>query len=284
MSAAPSLPDISRFRHPAVASIDAMMRLDGQSIGVTGGASGIGLAVVEAVLALGARATIIDLSEEAVEREVARLSGVGHDVDGHVVDICDGAATRAALQAAAAHTGALDGVVASAGTRMKSQPLLDLDDADWQRIMDINLTGVFLTCKAAAHVMVPQQRGSIVTIASLSGHAARLNQSAYCVSKAGVVQLSRVLALELASANIRVNSVCPGTTVTAMFDKALEQDGDRIARDRVEGNLGGFRAGIPLRRLSDAIDQAAAAVYLLTDLSRHVTGQSMLVDGGESVV
>ncbi len=273
----------SQFRHPAADSVQQLMRLDGRAMAVTGGASGIGLATVEAVVELGGRPAIIDISEQMVERELTRFAAVGTHVHGYVADVTDEDSITRALDTAARDMGGLQGVVAAAGVRMKSRPVTDLDLSDWNNVLAINLTGTFLTCKAAARIMIPQGQGSIVTVASLSGHSARVNQSAYCASKAGVVHFSRGLALELASSGVRVNSVCPGTTVTAMFEKALEQDGDRIIRDRVEGTLTGFRGGIPLRRLSDAIDQAAAVVYLLSDASRHVTGQSLLVDGGESL-
>jgi NAD(P)-dependent dehydrogenase (short-subunit alcohol dehydrogenase family) len=264
-------------------SITDLMRLDERVVAVTGGASGIGLATVEAVIELGGHAAIIDISEEMVQAEVSRLTAKGAIARGYVADVTQEQSINQALDTATSDMGSLHGVVASAGIRMKSQSATDLEFAEWDRILRINLSGTFLTCRAAARILAPRKQGSIVTVASLSAHSARVNQSAYCVSKAGVVQFSRVLALELAGSGVRVNSVCPGTTVTAMFEKALEQDGERIITDRIEGALSGFRGGIPLRRLGEAIDQAAAVAYLLSDASRHVTGQSILVDGGESL-
>ncbi|MEU4418686.1 SDR family NAD(P)-dependent oxidoreductase [Nocardia salmonicida] len=275
---------LGRFRHPLATSVTEMFRLDGKSIAVTGGASGIGLATVEAVLALGARATIIDRSADGVDQAVADLSAAGYDVDGHVADVTDGEAIDQAMRAAVAHTGTLDGLVASAGTRMTFQPMTELPLEEWQRVLDVNLTGLFLTCKSVAKVMTTQRHGSIVTIGSLSGHAPRYHQSAYSVSKAGAEHLTRILALEVANVGVRVNCVSPGTTLTAMMETALETEGDQVLKERVEGNLDKHRGGIPLRRLSEPIDQAAAAVFLLSDAARHITGQSLLVDGGESLV
>lgn len=273
----------STFRHPAATSVADLMRLDGRAVAVTGGASGIGLATIEAVLNLGGHAAIIDISEELVVKEVSRLSEVGAVIRGYVADVTDEGSISRALDAATDDMGGLYGVVASAGVRMKSGPVADLDAAMWERILRINLTGTFLTCKAAARILAPRGHGSIVLLASLSARLARIDQSAYCVSKAGVVHFSRVLALELASSGVRVNSVCPGTTVTAMFSAALEQDGERIFADRVNGSPSRFRGGIPIRRLGDAIDQAAAVAYLLSDASRHMTGQELYIDGGESL-
>jgi NAD(P)-dependent dehydrogenase (short-subunit alcohol dehydrogenase family) len=273
-----------QFRHPYATSVDEMLRLDGKSVAVTGGASGIGLGTVEAVLSLGARATIIDRSDEAVDRAITRLSGLGFPVDGHVADVTDAHAVDRALFAATEHTGRLDGLVASAGTRMRFQPMTEIALEEWQRLLDVNLTGLFVTCRSAAQIMTRQGHGSIVLIASLSGHVARYHQSAYSITKAAALHMGRVLALELAAVNVRVNSVSPGTTVTPMFEEALKREGERIVAERIQGSLDRHRGGIPLRRFAESIDQAAAAVFLLSDAARHITGQSLLVDGGESLV
>jgi 2,3-dihydro-2,3-dihydroxybenzoate dehydrogenase len=275
---------MDEFRHPRATSVEAMLRLDGKSIAVTGGASGIGLAVVEAVLSLGARATIIDYLPETVQDVVGRLADEGFDVDGQVADVTDSAAVEKALQEAASRTGQLDGLVASAGTRMKFRPMTELTDEEWQRVVNVNLNGLFYTHRAGAKIMTQQGHGSIVTIASLSGHVPRYHQSVYGVSKAAALQLSRVLALELAADGVRVNTVSPGTTLTPIFESALQTEGTDIVKQRIGGDLARHRGGIPMRRFADSIDPAAAAVFLLSDAARHITGESILVDGGEALV
>jgi 2,3-dihydro-2,3-dihydroxybenzoate dehydrogenase len=283
MAVSSSMP-MDEFRHPRATSVEAMLRLDGKSIAVTGGASGIGLAVVEAVLSLGARATIIDYLPETVQDVVGRLADEGFDVDGQVADVTDSAAVEKALQEAASRTGQLDGLVASAGTRMKFRPMTELTDEEWQRVVNVNLNGLFYTHRAGAKIMTQQGHGSIVTIASLSGHVPRYHQSVYGVSKAAALQLSRVLALELAADGVRVNTVSPGTTLTPIFESALQTEGTDIVKQRIGGDLARHRGGIPMRRFADSIDPAAAAVFLLSDAARHITGESILVDGGEALV
>jgi 2,3-dihydro-2,3-dihydroxybenzoate dehydrogenase len=283
MVASSAMP-MDEFRHLRATSVEALLRLDGKSIAVTGGASGIGLAVVEAVLSLGARATIIDQVADIVQDVVGRLGDDGFDVDGQVADVTDSAAVEEALHEAASHTGQLNGLVASAGTRMKFRPMTELTDEEWQRVVNVNLNGLFFTYRAGARIMTQQGHGSIVTIASLSGHVPRYHQSVYGVSKAAALQLSRVLALELAADGVRVNTVSPGTTLTPIFESALKTEGDGIVKQRIGGDLARHRGGIPMRRFADPIDPAAAAVFLLSDAARHITGESILVDGGEALV
>jgi 2,3-dihydro-2,3-dihydroxybenzoate dehydrogenase len=283
MVASGSVP-MDEVRYPRAASVEALLRLDGRSIAVTGGASGIGLAVVEAVLSLGARATIIDYLPDAVEGAVRRLADEGFDVDGKIADVTDSVAVDEALRHAASHTGQLNGLVASAGTRMKFRPMTELTDEEWQRVVDVNLNGLFYTHRAGAKIMAQQGSGSIVTIASLSGHVPRYHQSVYGVSKAAALHLSRVLALELAADGVRVNTVSPGTTLTPIFESALQTEGADIVSQRIGGDLARHRGGIPVRRFADPIDPAAAAVFLLSDAARHITGESILVDGGEALV
>ena len=261
-----------------------LTRFDGKTVLVTGGASGIGLETVRCLAGLGATVAILDLAKDDVDTQVDSLRADGYEAFGCVADITDSTAVTEAFESVLQRTGSLDGLVANAGIRMRSRPVVDLKHVVWDNLIRVNLTGTFLTCQAAARIMCAQRSGSIVTVASLSAHDARVNQSAYCVSKAGVVQFSRVLALELAQMGVRVNAVCPGTTATAMFTTALEQEGESIIRDRIEGSLSAMRGGIPLRRVADPIDPAAAIVFLLSEAARHITGQSLLVDGGESLV
>jgi 2,3-dihydro-2,3-dihydroxybenzoate dehydrogenase len=132
--------------------------------------------------------------------------------------------------------------------------------------------------------MIAAKSGAIVAVASLSGFAPRIGQSAYCVSKAGVIQFARTLALELAEHRIRVNSVCPGTVNTALIKQAQAQDGPQILQDRIYGNAARFRPGIPLRQIAEPEDIAATILFLLSPAARHITGQTIFVDGGESIV
>jgi NAD(P)-dependent dehydrogenase (short-subunit alcohol dehydrogenase family) len=191
---------------------------------------------------------------------------------------------KPATDQAVAKFGRLDGLVANAGIRMRSVPFTELDEDVWDQIIRVNLRGVFISCRAAAPHMIAAKTGSIVTVASISARLARLDQSAYCASKAAVIQLSRALALELAQHGIRVNAICPGTVNTAMFQKALVQDGDKILHDRIHGSATRFRSGIPLRRIAEVEDAAGSILFLLSDAARHITGQALSIDGGESII
>ncbi|MGP1680502.1 MAG: SDR family NAD(P)-dependent oxidoreductase, partial [Burkholderiales bacterium] len=235
-------------------------------------------------LEYGGSAAIFDLDAQALGRAQAGLTQYGDRVLAAVADSADLPSMILATDQVVEKYGRLDGIVANAGIRMRSVPFTELDEDIWDQVIRVNLRGVFVTCRAAAPHMIAAKTGSIVTIASISGQVARLDQSAYCASKAGVIQLSRAMALELAQHKIRVNTICPGTVNTAMFQKALLQDGEKILRDRVYGSAARFRSGIPLRQIAESHDLASSILFFLSDSARHITGQTLFVDGGESIV
>jgi NAD(P)-dependent dehydrogenase (short-subunit alcohol dehydrogenase family) len=149
----------------------------------------------------------------------------------------------------------------------------------------VNVTGTFIAARESARLMVETGRaGSIVTIASVTGTSARMNQSAYCASKAAVIHLTRVLAIEWSEHGIRVNAVCPGVTQTPMIEQAIKNEGSQVLDDKLLGSMEQFRAGIPLRRLAKPEEQAAAIDFLLSDDSSFITGVALGVDGGSGVV
>lgn len=221
---------------------------------VTGGASGIGRAVVE------------------------RLRKAGHDVavwdinDGEIFcDISDPDSVTAALDQTLTTSGVPDRLVACAGVGA-SGLLIEQDVADWRRIIDINLTGTWLTMRAVARAMIEKGRGgSIVAVSSISGTVADRDMGAYCVSKAGVDMLVRVAASEWGSHGIRVNAVGPGVTRTPMLAKP----------EQLPGWVEGLNERTALGRLGEADDVAEAIVAVL-EMS-WVTGQTVLADGGLAV-
>ena len=228
------------------------MSFDGQAIAVTGAANGIGFETVKQLLAKDARVALIDIDRAATESAAQSLMQADGRVMALAADTADTSMMEKAIADAVVHFGRLDGLVANAGIRMHSTPVVDLEDDVWDRLVRVDLRGVFVACRAAARAMIKNKSGNIVTVASLSGHAARMGQSAYCASKAGAIQLSRVLALELAEYGIRVNSVCPGTVNTPMFKLAMAQDGPQVLTDRIHGSSSRLRPGIPLRRIAEA--------------------------------
>jgi NAD(P)-dependent dehydrogenase (short-subunit alcohol dehydrogenase family) len=191
----------------------------------------------------------------------------------------------AAIGAVRERFGRLDGLVTAAGIRQTAALALDLDLAVWERNQRINVTGTFVAIRAAARVMVADgTAGSIVTVASVTGVSARMAQSAYCTSKAAVLHLTRVLALELAAHDIRVNSVAPAVTETPMIRKAITDEGPQVLREKIEGSLAQFRPGIPLRRLAQPEEQSEAITFLLSPAASFITGTTLFVDGGASIV
>lgn len=253
-----------------------------QVVAVTGAASGIGLETAKRLSAAGAKVALIDLDEGNATRAADGLAGPAIAL---AADVSTSGDVETAFDRIINEFGRLDGLVASAGVPMREYSrVIDLADDDWDRVIRVNLRGMFVTCRAAARRMQEAGHGSIVAVSSISGQAPRLGQSAYGASKAGVIQLCRVLALELAEAGIRVNAICPGIVNTALMQHSREQLGEEVVNRKIYGHLPDFRAGIPLRRYAEPEDVAAAARFLLSDAARHITGQALFVDGGESLV
>ena len=234
------------------------MALVGPAALVTGAASGLGRAVVGWLRAAGWRTAGIDLSTVA-----------GADFAA-VADITDGDALAGAVAAAVEHLGGLDGAAACAGVNATSFALGHrLPRADWDRLLSVNLTGAFLTAQAVLPHLV-SRRGALVIVSSVSAHHPLPGAGHYSAAKAGVVALTRSLALEYAAAGVRVNSVAPGYMDTPMSSPVL---GRENLRRRIEET-------IPLGRIAEPGDVAEVVGWLLTPGARYLTGQDVTVDGG----
>ncbi|MEM3522572.1 MAG: SDR family NAD(P)-dependent oxidoreductase, partial [Candidatus Bathyarchaeia archaeon] len=155
-----------------------------------------------------------------------------------------------------------------------SCPLIKMDEKDWDKVLNINLKGVFICSKHAIPEMIKTGNGSIINIASVAGLVGLANESAYCASKGGIISLTKAMALELAPYKIRVNCICPGSTLTPMFERILLSTGNyEIA---LKKNI----ERIPLGRIGIPEDIAYAALYLASEESSYVTGTILVVDGG----
>jgi 2,3-dihydro-2,3-dihydroxybenzoate dehydrogenase len=260
-------------------AIPEAWRLDGRVALVTGAQRGIGFACAEALVTAGARVACVDLPGSALEGAVERLgpSATVHEADLSRVE----QAGELVADVVRAH-GRLDVLVGAAGT-LHPAPFLEMTPDQWDRTLGVNTRGnLFLAQACARHFVADGVSGRIILIASIVGrHVVRPNNTAYSASKAALIQASRCLALELATYGITVNTLSPGSTATEMLvDVQARGDVESIVR----GNADEWRLGIPLGRLADPSDQAALVVFLAGDGARHITGQDLAVDGGQTVV
>ncbi len=234
---------------------------------VTGAARGIGLATAKRFLADGWRVALLDIEGELLARAVAGLGKPDETLALHC-DVSDAKAVAAAFAQISARFGRLDALVNNAGVAVFA-PLLETSDADWNRILSVNLTGPFLCTKAAAPLMREHGGGTVVNITSISAVRASTLRSAYGTSKAGLAHLTKQLAVELASLGIRVNGVAPGPVDTAMA-KAVH-----TAEIRAD-----YHDAIPLNRYGLEEELAEAIFFLSSDRASYITGQILAVDGG----
>ncbi len=243
--------------------------LSGRRALVTGGASGIGLVVARVFRELGATVAITDIAAEALA-PAAASTGAKSVRAGDVTREAD---VDAIVDDAAQALGGLDTVFNSAGLADQITPTLEQSADRWQRVLDTNLRGTWLVCRAAGRIFIAQRRGAIVNVGSINGTGGFPKRTAYGASKAGVMLMTRALASEWASHNVRVNAVAPGYIRTPMVD-ALARDG-KIDVARINGRT-------PMGRMGEPEEVAQAAAFLVSDWAGYVTGSVLYVDGGWS--
>lgn len=249
--------------------VDLDFPLHGKVALVTGGASGIGAAIVSALIAKGARAAIVDLDGDAAA--AAAASSVGHGARGFRCDVSDPASVAETVDAVLAEFGRIDILVNSAGIVMLA-PAEELPLDAWDKTIDVNLKGTFLVCQAVGRHMLAAGGGAIVNMASQAATVALDSHVAYCASKFGVVGMSKVLAAEWGDRGVRVNTISPTVVLTELGRKAW--DGPR-------GDA--LKALIPMGRFAYPAEIAAAAVFLVSDAAGMITGADLLIDGGYTI-
>lgn len=243
---------------------------------VTGAGSGIGAAIARALARDGFEVCVTGRRLDALEDVATAIGGVAV-----AADTTDPAAAEDAVAAAVKAFGRLDALVCNAGTGA-SGTVADQTPERWNEVIATNLTGTFLTCRAALPHLL-ETRGAIVTVASLAGLRAGPASAAYCASKAGVIQLTRCMALDHGAAGVRANSVCPGWIRTPMADGEMDELGDRRGIDR-EAAYALAVAEVPAQRAGQAEEVAEAVAWLAGPASSYVNGAVITVDGGAAVV
>ncbi len=237
---------------------------------ITGGASGIGSATARRFASEGGIIAGIDIymPDDSAWKEIEELAGASSFF---TADVSDESAVEAAVSAVVEEFGRVDILINAAGITATGS-LLDATEADWDRVMAINLKGSFLFSKHAARHMVKQKSGSIVNIASIEGIFGMTAQVAYGASKGGVVQMTRNMAVDLARDNIRVNCVCPGVVETPMISLLDDESLKHIKEMLIKSHL--------LERFAQPAEIASAVLFLASEEASFITGHSLVVDGG----
>jgi NAD(P)-dependent dehydrogenase (short-subunit alcohol dehydrogenase family) len=244
------------------------MVLSGKIALVTGAGQGIGLAIARRLAEAGAMIAVVDLSRERAELAAAQLIRDGHRAAAFEADVSDPIHAKKMVAETVEAFGRIDILVNNAGIG-HVKPFLEISIAEWQKVLDTNLTGTFLCSQAAALEMVRQGAGTIINIASVSGERGGMGRAAYGASKAGVILLTKVMAVELAAAGIRVNCISPGPTETGQ----ARQCHDTATREA-------YYRLLPIKRYGRPDEIAAAALFLASPDSTFVSGHVLNVDGG----
>lgn len=245
--------------------------LERKSALVVGAANGIGRATALAFAAAGASVACADIEVEGVRATAAAIEKEGGRALPVALDVTDGASCRAAVAAAVERFGGLDVLLYGAADNDRTATVLELDEAAWDRVIRINLTGAFLMARAAIPAMIARGGGSVILIASQLGRVALPGRAAYCATKGALVQLARVLAADHAAQGIRANALSPGAVETRRLLQRWKTMDEARAVMAPKHLLG---------RLGQPEEIAHAAVYLASDASAFMTGADLLIDGG----
>ena len=248
------------------------MRFENKVLFVTGGASGIGRATAERVVSEGGRAAIVDLDLAKAQEVAATMPGC----IGLAANVIDEVQVKAAVDATVAQLGGIDLVLAAAG-HAEFGPLEEWDWARFSKMMEVHVGGTFLTCKYATPVIKAGGGGAIVTIASVAALIANKVNVPYGAAKAAIAGFTRQFALE-ALPDVRVNCVAPGRIITGMTAPLMIQRGGDV-----EKGAEIFSQNVPMKRMGQASELAAAVCFLLSEDASFITGQTLVVDGGETI-
>jgi len=246
--------------------------LEGKSAIVTGAAQGIGFAVAREFARHGSNVLCCDVHGEAMATAAEKIAReTGRTVVGAHADVTKKKDVETVVSRAVTLFGRIDILMNNAGILIHS-PVLEMKEEDWERIFAVNVKGYFLFAQAVGRQMVEQGGGRIINMSSCSGKKATPNEAAYCATKAAILGLNRVLALELGPHGINVNAICPGATDTEMV-RSTFLTSPEVEREWIDKTA--------LKRLGTPEDQARVAVFLASELSAHITGEALVVSAGE---
>ncbi|HEY4214971.1 MAG TPA: glucose 1-dehydrogenase [Steroidobacteraceae bacterium] len=245
-------------------------RFEGKTVLITGAGSGIGRATAIAFGSEGANVVACDVNDAGGEATVATLRQRGASAEYVHVDVSSAADCAAMVERALSRFGRLDVAFNNAGINLEVAPIAEVDEAQWQRIVGINLTGVFLCMRAEIPAMKRTGGGAIINTASVGGLIGTAGVTAYCATKHGVVGLTKSAALDYIKDGIRINAICPGGTRTAMLEEWFKHP--EVERAAL--------AGTPIGRMADPAEIARAVMFLASDESSFMVGHSLVADGG----
>jgi NAD(P)-dependent dehydrogenase (short-subunit alcohol dehydrogenase family) len=257
------------------------MKLDGKVALITGAGTGIGSAIAERFVADGARICITGRRQEKLDEVIQSLpNGIAVCCAGDVTDFED---AKRMVETALSINGKLDVLVNNAAIDPGGTTVVDIDPKLWHRVLETNLTGPMYLMKASIPHMIKGSGGSIINISSLGGLRCLPGMPAYCASKAGLIMLTKQVALDFGPAGIRCNVVCPGGTRTRMLENSLTPLAEALKTD-LDGVFQHISAMVPLRRTGTPSEISGICSYLASDDSAFMTGSVLLVDGGAAIV
>ncbi|MBW7475707.1 SDR family oxidoreductase [Paenibacillus oenotherae] len=243
--------------------------LTGKIAMITGASKGIGFGLAKALAHAGAKVAVAARNGEELDRLVAEIRADGGEAVAFVLDVRNVKEIDSVINGVKMHFGRLDILVNNAGLG-DNHPAVDVTEEDWDKMMDVNLKGLFFCCQSAGKIMLAQGYGKIINMSSQASVVGIVDHAVYCTSKGGVNQLTRVLALEWSAGGVNVNAVGPTFTYTPGNSERLDDP----------AYLEGVLARIPNRRLAEISDVAGAVIYLASPASDMVTGTTLMVDGG----
>lgn len=237
---------------------------------VTGGSKGIGAGIAHTLAKVGAHVVVVSRNLAEGEIVAAELREMGSRASARQADVTDGKAVKAMVDSVVEEYGCIDILINNAGMNIR-KPLLELEETEWDRVINTNLKGIFLVAQAVGRVMAKQKKGKIINVASVAGVKVSPFLGVYGTSKAGVLYLTKSLAQELVKENVQVNSIAPSYIVTPMTSDWINQNRDEIIQK------------IPMGRLATCDDLAGAVIYYSSEASNFITGQTIFIDGGSAL-